>query len=77
MNIEGEDLPGVFSGIDLLEKLAKYEPVNIGRRVVVAGGGSTAMDAARASVRLGAKATIVYRRTEKKCPPSCRSPGCL
>lgn len=68
MNIEGEDLPGVFSGIDLLEKLAKYEPVNIGRRVVVAGGGSTAMDAARASVRLGAKATIVYRRTEKEMP---------
>ena len=37
MGIEGEDLPGVFSGIDLLEKLAKYEPVDIGKRVVVAG----------------------------------------
>ena len=68
MGVEGEDLPGVFSGIDLLEKLAKYEPVDIGKRVVVAGGGSTAMDAARASVRLGAKATVVYRRTKNEMP---------
>lgn len=68
MGIKGEDLPGVFAGIDILEKLAKYETVDVGKRVVVAGGGSTAMDAARAAVRLGAKATIVYRRSEKEMP---------
>ena len=43
-------------------------PIYVGRRVVVVGGGNVAMDAVRTAKRLGAEATIVYRRSEKELP---------
>ena len=47
-------------------------PIYVGQRVVVVGGGNVAMDAVRTAKRLGAEATIVYRRSEKELPPAWR-----
>ena len=69
MRCEGEDMEGVYGGIDFLRKAALKEATNIGNRVAVIGGGNTAMDAARTAVRLGAKDVyLVYRRTEAEMP---------
>jgi len=65
LNLPGEELDGVISGVDLLRNANLGEKVEIGKRVAVIGGGNTAMDAARTALRLGAKeVTIVYRRSE-------------
>lgn len=65
----GEDLEGVWSGIDLLREIALGNRPNIGEKVVIVGGGNTAMDACRSAVRLGAKdVSIVYRRTRDEMP---------
>ena len=70
MNVEGEDLEGVLSGIDFLRAVACGQPPSmVGQRVAVIGGGNTAMDAARTAVRLGAeKVTVVYRRSRSEMP---------
>lgn len=65
----GEELEGVYGGIEFLRSVAMGNPVSIGDKVVIVGGGNTAMDACRTAVRLGAKdVTVVYRRTEKEMP---------
>jgi formate dehydrogenase major subunit len=65
----GEDLGGVYGGIDFLRSVALGEPLPIGKRVAVVGGGNTAMDACRTAVRLGAeKVYIIYRRTRDEMP---------
>lgn len=69
MPIEGLDTPGVYIGVDFLEKVAEQSAPPIGEKVIVIGGGNTAMDVCRSSVRLGAKEVIVlYRRTEEQMP---------
>lgn len=69
MGVEGEDLDGVWGGIDFLRSVIKGNPVEIGEKVVVCGGGNTAMDACRTAVRLGAKEVyVVYRRTRNEMP---------
>lgn len=69
MRVEGEKEGGAIPGIEFLEDVADGKKVNIGDDVVVVGGGNTAIDAARTSLRLGAKkVTIVYRRTRKEMP---------
>lgn len=55
-------------GIDVLAQIAVGKEPEIGSRVVVVGGGNTAMDVARSCVRLGAEARVVYRRTRKEMP---------
>ncbi len=64
LNIEGNDLPGVMSAVELLEKAGDGEvPDFTGKNVVVIGGGNVAMDCARTSVRAGANEVVVaYRR---------------
>ncbi len=65
----GEDLPGVLGGIDFLRQVVRNEPVVLGERVAVVGGGNTAMDACRTAVRLGAKEVYnIYRRTREEMP---------
>ncbi len=76
MGIEGENLNGVFSANEYLTRTnlmrafddAYDTPIFPGRRVVVVGGGNVAMDAVRTAKRLGAEATIVYRRSEEELP---------
>ena len=64
----GEALPGVYQGIDLLARLAKGEKVDLGKKVVVVGGGNTAMDVVRTCRRLGCEVTLTYRRSENEMP---------
>lgn len=65
----GEELPGVIGGIDFLRAAAMGNPVALGDRVAVIGGGNTAMDACRTAIRLGAKEVMVlYRRTREEMP---------
>ncbi len=69
LRCEGEDTPGVMGGIDFLIKVAENKPVKLGKKVIVVGGGNTAMDVARTSIRLGAEEVrVVYRRTEDEMP---------
>ena len=69
LNIPGIDLQGVLSGIDFLREVNLGKKVDVGQRAVVIGGGSTAMDAARVSKRLGAQSVqVVYRRTRAEMP---------
>jgi glutamate synthase (NADPH/NADH) small chain len=78
MNIPGEDLKGVWKSTDYLVRANvkenhrpedKKEVPVVGNRVAVIGGGDSAVDCARSSVRLGAQeVTIVYRRTEAEMP---------
>ncbi|MGB9975497.1 NAD(P)-binding protein [Thermovenabulum sp.] len=65
----GEELEGVLGGIEFLRAVTKGEPIEIGNRVAVVGGGNTAMDAARTALRLGAKEVyVLYRRTKEEMP---------
>ncbi len=68
LRVEGEDAPNVYTGVDFLHRVNEGEKVEIGDSVVVIGGGDTAIDAARVALRMGAKATILYRRTRKEMP---------
>ena len=68
LGISGERGTTVISGLDLLKKIALGEDLQLGRKVVVVGGGNTALDAARSALRLGSTVTIVYRRTEGDMP---------
>lgn len=65
----GEDADGVIGGIDFLRKVVRNEPVNLGKKVAIVGGGNTAMDACRTAVRLGAEEVYnIYRRTKDEMP---------
>ncbi|TVR42423.1 MAG: FAD-binding protein [Bacteroidia bacterium] len=71
LNIEGIRSQGVLDPLDFLFRVRAGEQVTIGNRVVVIGGGNTAMDAARTAYRLvgeKGKVTIVYRRTFHEMP---------
>ena len=68
LDIEGEDLPGVMSGLDFLRQSRTGELPLLGKRLVVIGGGNVAIDAARTAVRLGSSVTILYRRSEAEMP---------
>lgn len=64
----GEDMPGVYTAIDFLRRVNLGETPDIGPAAAVIGGGNAAMDAARTAVRLGAKVTVVYRRSRDEMP---------
>lgn len=68
LHIDGEDAENVFNGIDFLARANEGEKVDIGDKVLVVGGGDTAIDAARMSKRMGAEVTVVYRRTRNEMP---------
>ena len=76
MGIEGENLNGVVSANEFLTRanlMRAYDdeydtPIYVGKRVAVVGGGNVAMDAVRTAKRLGADATIIYRRSEAELP---------
>ena len=69
LNVPNEDANGVFHALDILRKINSGEKVQVGKRVVVVGGGNAAVDAARVARRLGAEEVwIVYRRSRNEMP---------
>ncbi|KNZ41195.1 molybdopterin-dependent oxidoreductase [Acetobacterium bakii] len=69
LRCEGIDAKGVIGGIELLQQVANNEPIVLGEKVAIVGGGNTAMDACRTAVRLGAKEVYnIYRRTIAEMP---------
>jgi putative selenate reductase len=71
LGIPGEDAPGVYDQLSFLSAVRKGHPPDLGRDVVVIGGGNSAMDAARTAKRLvgpDGSVRIVYRRTRKEMP---------
>ncbi|MCK4766385.1 MAG: FAD-dependent oxidoreductase, partial [Candidatus Aminicenantes bacterium] len=69
LNVPGEHLDGVLHGVDLLRRFSLDEPVTVGKKAVVVGGGNAAIDAARTLLRLETrKVIILYRRTRKEMP---------
>jgi glutamate synthase (NADPH/NADH) small chain len=78
LGIEGENFLGIYSANEFLTrinlmkayKFPEYDtPINIGKKVVVVGGGNVAMDSARSAVRLGAEEVhIIYRRSRQEMP---------
>jgi NADPH-dependent glutamate synthase beta subunit-like oxidoreductase/ferredoxin len=68
LDVPGDDAMGVLAGTEFLAALNAGSPPALGSRVVVVGGGNTAMDAARAARRLGAQVVVLYRRTRAEMP---------
>jgi len=69
LGIEDEDLGGVIHGVDYLRNANLGEPMDIGRKVVVVGGGNVAIDVARTALRTGSdKVFILYRRSKEEMP---------
>ena len=69
MNLPGEELEGVFGGVDFLREVNLGKTPGIGKRCAVVGAGNVAMDVCRTAVRLGAEETyIVYRRSQAEMP---------
>jgi len=68
LGVPGEKLAGVESGLDFLKQVNAGARPSLGQRAVIVGGGNTAMDCARTALRLGAEATVLYRRTRAEMP---------
>ena len=69
LNIPGEELKGVFGGVEFLREVNLGKKPKVGKKCAVIGGGNVAMDVCRTAVRLGADETyIVYRRSEAELP---------
>ena len=68
LGIPGEELQGVWGGIDFLREVNAGAKPAVGKKVVVVGGGNVAMDVARTAVRFGANVTVAYRRKESDMP---------
>jgi NADH-quinone oxidoreductase subunit F len=73
IGIEGEEKKGVYHGLDFLSDINLRKNVEVKGIIAVIGGGSTAIDAARSALRLGAqKVYILYRRTREEMPADKR-----
>ncbi|MDR2344116.1 MAG: FAD-dependent oxidoreductase [Spirochaetaceae bacterium] len=68
IGIPGEDLPGVWSGIQYLGASGEGKTPKLGGAVYVVGGGNTAMDCARSAVRGASRAVCLYRRGREEMP---------
>ena len=76
MNIPGENALNIMSSNEYLTRVNLMDaanphtdtPINLGKKVLVVGGGNTAMDSCRTAKRLGADVTLVYRRSEAEMP---------
>jgi len=66
--LPGTELKGVHAALLFLESVAKNEEIRVGRRVAVIGGGNAAIDSVRTARRIGAQATVFYRRDRKDMP---------
>ena len=69
LGVKGDDLAGVFGGIDFLREVNLGSKPEIGAKVAVIGGGNVAMDVCRTAIRLGAdEVYVIYRRSQDEMP---------
>jgi len=68
LNIPGEKGRSVLNGLDLLRKINLGNRGKLGDKVAIIGGGNTAIDVARSVIRMGKKATVLYRRSKEEMP---------
>ena len=68
LHIPGEKGKDVLSGLGLLKKINLAKKGKLGNRIAIIGGGNTAIDVARSVIRMGKKATILYRRSKEEMP---------
>ncbi len=68
LNIPGEQLAGVYGGVQFLREVNLGNSPEIGKKCAVIGGGNVAMDVCRTAVRLGAETYVIYRRSEDEMP---------
>lgn len=68
LGAKGDDGDGIIPGIEVLRCINLGLPVIVGEKALVVGGGNTAMDVARALLRLGKKVSVIYRRTRIEMP---------
>lgn len=69
MNLPGRELEGVMDALDFLRAVRRKEKIKIGKRVVIIGGGNTALDAAIVARSLGAeRVAVLYRRSQQEMP---------
>ncbi len=71
LGVAGEDAPGVWGALDFLGRCRSGEPVRVGARVAVIGGGNSAVDAARVALRLAGPSgsvVLLYRRSRREMP---------
>ena len=69
IGVPGEELSGVYGGVDFLHRVNLGKKPRIGKKCAVIGGGNVAMDVCRTAIRLGAKDTyIIYRRSQAEMP---------
>ena len=66
--VPGTELTGVYPALPFLESVAAGQTIKLGSRVAIIGGGNAAIDSARTARRMGATATILYRRERKDMP---------
>jgi len=66
--IPGDDLKGVWHGLAFLKEINAGKRLSLGKKVIVIGGGNTAIDSARVAWRLGSKVTVLYRRAKEDMP---------
>lgn len=70
LGVPGEDLPGVYQGLDLLRQVREGQTPRIGRRVLIIGGGNTAVDAALTCRKLGAEEVSIICLEERSKMPA-------
>ena len=68
LHIPGEKEKGILSGLDLLRKNNLGKKLKLGDKIAIIGGGNTAIDVARSVLRMGKKATLLYRRSKEEMP---------
>lgn len=68
LGIEHENAEGVYSGLELLGKVARGQQINLGKRTVIIGGGNSAIDSARCALRMGSTVTLFYHRSRREMP---------
>ena len=68
LRIPGEELQGVYGGVDFLREVNLGNKPELGKKCAVIGGGNVAMDVCRTAVRLGAETYVIYRRSEDEMP---------
>ena len=66
--LPGTELKGVLPALLFLEAVAKKEPVALGKKIAVIGGGNAAIDSTRTAIRMGSEVVVLYRRERKDMP---------